>query len=196
MAASAHPGETLPERRRRLSRERKGRWKHRHQRSAERVPSVPESVPSSVPANGPERVPERLSPHSPLSDKEKTKQKDRLEERRPRVEGVPANGPERVPSVPDGVPGSVPNSVPRSVPRSGREGGAAPDPGTRGYLRIEPRLEHRKYAKEHGVNLDEILDRVRMDPRSEHLGTVELWGVISRALKKAAEKQKKLGGAA
>lgn len=184
-AAAAPPGEAPADRRRRLTRERKERWKGRRERSAERVPSVPESVPEGVPASGPERVPERLPPHTPPSG-QTNKQKNRSEPRRGRAgESVPGNAP----SVPASVPASVPERVPESVP---------PSVPAHGYLRIEPQGEHVRFAKEHELPLAEIVERLRRDPRAQNLSTPGAWRVLTRWLKEAAKQRPaaSAGGAA
>lgn len=205
-----HPGESSAERKLRLARERKDRWKARQQ-NAESVPGSVPSVPQSVPGCVPESVPGTrsgdLSPHSPLSDKQKNKQKNRSEERDARAAGaVPGNAASVPESVPEGVPGNAPDSVPRSVPgtRSGdheRQPARPPvDAGAQGYLRIEPTLDHRKFAEEHNLDLDHYVRRLRRDPRSKNLGTVQAWDVLTKWLQKAARKAaaapQQLGGAA
>jgi len=125
---------------------------------------------------------------------------------------VPADVPAPVPpSVPPPSlagappPACTPASAPvRAGPRpqpSLPHSNSNPDPdrareGIRGHERVEPTGDHRRYASDHGLDLDAYMRRFRQDPRSAGLDTPTAWQVITRMLEKAAAARQGKTGAA
>jgi hypothetical protein len=83
-----------------------------------------------------------------------------------------------------------------------RAGGRVPGDtgghGARGYERVEPLAEHRRYAELHCLNLEECMRSFREDPRTARLSTTDAWAQITKLLEKeaAAERQGRVGGVA
>lgn len=85
-----------------------------------------------------------------------------------------------------------------SGPRDGERDGQRVNSvtGSEGNGHIQPQLEHRRFAEQHGLKLDDFLTRLRRDPRAKNLSTVEAWEVLTRMLERAAGKSERMGGAA
>jgi hypothetical protein len=170
--ADEHP----EERRRRLARERKERWKARQRRSAAPAQSVPAGTEGNVPGV-PEGVP---SPHSPLSEGQ-NKQENRTERRGERSGRARA---ERVPA-----------TVPWNAPRASGRGTRSTDPTPIGGL-LDAQAEQQRFASEHGLDLDDIAAKCNADPRFSKLGSDDQRKTLTKALMDAAAERERLGGAA
>lgn len=79
---------------------------------------------------------------------------------------------------------------------SSRGGPAHEDPGTRGHLRLEPQSEHRRLAEQHGIDLQDLVNRLNRDPKTQALSTVAGWALLTTLLERAAARRLKVGGAA
>lgn len=170
-ATSAPPpaDETAIERRRRLARDRK-------QRSRDKGRDRPRDI-RAVTSVTEERDPRDLPPQSPPSEREINKNS----------EGARASGDRDRPR--DGERDRQ-RDRPRDVHR------VTGEVGTQGHLRIEPQLDHRRFAEQHGLELEEFVARLRRDPRSKRLSTVEAWAVLTRMLERAVGGNESVGGAA
>lgn len=161
--------ETPDARRRRLARERKQRSRGRDGRDRERDPGRDQGGVTSV---TPERDQRDLPPQSPPSDKEINKDSEDARAR-------PHRDRQR--------------DTPRDMRGVTRARATAPAEGT-GH--IQPQLDHRRFAEQHGLDLEDFLVRLRSDPRSKNLSTVQGWEVLTRMLQLAVAKKESWGGAA
>ena len=66
---------------------------------------------------------------------------------------------------------------------------SAEDPGTRGHERTEPTSDHRRFAAEHGLDVDAILAALERDAKFRKLGTPSKWAALTRVLEREAAKR-------
>jgi hypothetical protein len=100
--------------------------------------------------------------------------------------GLPANGVERLYSW---LLQQAREKAARDSKAPSSRGGPAANPqdDVRAYAAIQPQGDHIRFAEEHAIDLNAIVDRLRKDPKAQKLSTPQQWAAITKLLERAAK---------